>query len=149
MSEEINTAMEPLPDANYYMPGKIGFFNTMYPDAAAVNGVNFDKMTRISAEDYQSFINPPEGKYLVFDESGPRLESIPEPDYLAIAEDQKDSLLSEATTAITVWQTKLLMGRTLTAAEIEKLNAWMDYIDVLNDTDLSDAPDVRWPTKPA
>ncbi len=149
MSEEINNAMEPLPDANYYMPGKIGFFNTMYPDAAAVNGVDFDKMTRISDEDYQSFVSPPEGKYLVFDEKGPRLESIPAPDYVALAEDQRGSLLSEATTAITVWQTKLLMGRKLTTAESEKLNAWMDYIDVLNDTDLSDAPDVRWPTKPA
>ncbi|WP_312837182.1 tail fiber assembly protein [Pantoea sp.] len=106
-----------------------------------------DDLTEISDENYNEFFGPPEGYYSVFDEQGPRIEKIPEPDYVAIAEEQRDSLLAEATTAITVWQTKLLMGRKLTADETEKLNAWMDYIDVLNDTDLSDAPDVRWPTK--
>ncbi|MBE5251829.1 tail fiber assembly protein [Mixta mediterraneensis] len=108
-----------------------------------------DDLIDISDEDYDKFFNPPDGYYSVFDEQGPRLEKIPEPDYVAIAEAQRDSLLAEATTAITVWQTKLLMGRKLTTDETEKLNAWMDYIDVLNDTDLSDAPDVQWPTKPA
>ena len=108
-----------------------------------------DDLKEISDEDYSAFFNPPDGYYSVFDEQGPRLEKIPEPDYVAIAEAQRDSLLAEATTAITVWQTKLLMGRKLTTDETEKLNAWMDYIDVLNDTDLSDAPDVQWPTKPA
>nr|WP_225614395.1 tail fiber assembly protein [Pantoea sp. PNT02] len=131
------------------MPGKIGFFSSLYPEAAEANGVKFNDMVEISDEDYEAFITPPDGKYLIFDESGPRLESIPAPDYQAMSESTKKTLLDEATQAITVWQTKLLMGRKLTETEVSSLNAWMDYIDVLNDTDLSDAPDVHWPSKPA
>ncbi|MEP9063937.1 tail fiber assembly protein, partial [Enterobacter roggenkampii] len=47
-----------------------------------------------------------------------------------------------------VWQTKLLMGRTLTDSEPAKLNAWMDYIDAVQAIDTSTAPDVIWPEPP-
>lgn len=116
-----------------------------YVDAGSLPG----DLTDISDEDYAAFFNPPEGYSSVFDESGPRLEKIPEPDYKALAENDKQALLDQATQAITVWQTKLLMNRKLTEKESASLNAWMDYIDVLNDTDLSDAPDVQWPARPS
>lgn len=126
-----------------------GFYPVENLEIYELAGVLPDDLQDISAENYKEYFNPPEGFYGVFDESGPRLEKIPEPDYKALAENDKQTLVDQATQAITVWQTKLLMGRKLSDKESASLNAWMDYIDVLNDTDLSDAPDVQWPARPS
>ncbi|MCK2326609.1 tail fiber assembly protein [Escherichia coli] len=67
---------------------------------------------------------------------------------IASADAEKQNRLSYATNKIVVWQTKLLMGRTLTDSESAKLNAWMDYIDAVTATDTSTAPDVIWPELP-
>lgn len=127
------------------------FMSTDTAEAATLKqtGLSIDDFVDISDEDYQSWCNPPEGYYAVFDEKGPRIEPNPTPDYMAIAENERLLLLDSATQAITVWQTKLLMGRKLTDSEAKSLDAWIDYIDVVNDTDISDAPDVQWPKKPA
>ncbi|ORM66137.1 tail fiber assembly protein [Pantoea rwandensis] len=126
------------------------FMDTESSEASTLEqtGLSISDFVEITDENYQAWCNPPEGHYAVFDESGPRVEKNPEPDYKEMASYERQSLLSSATQAITVWQTKLLMGRKLSDAETESLNAWLDYIDVLNDTDISDAPDVQWPTKP-
>ncbi|WP_058972656.1 tail fiber assembly protein [Type-D symbiont of Plautia stali] len=105
-------------------------------------------LIEIPEADYMAWCNPPEGYYQVFDDKGPRIEVLPEPDYQAIADVNRKTLLEEATQTIIVWQTKLLMGRKLSDTETESLNAWMDYIDVLNDTNISDAPNIQWPIKP-
>ncbi|NKG32131.1 tail fiber assembly protein [Erwinia rhapontici] len=71
---------------------------------------------------------------------------------LIIAEGKKDNLLAEATQKITVWQTKLLMGRKLTSAESTSLNLLMDYIDDLEAVDTSTASStsqISWPAPPA
>lgn len=57
----------------------------------------------------------------------------------------RDGLISDAQKSITLLQTKLLMGRKLTTAESEKVNAVLDYIDLLNAVDISNAPNVNWP----
>ncbi|EQA1436295.1 tail fiber assembly protein [Escherichia coli] len=67
---------------------------------------------------------------------------------IANADAEKQNRLSYATNKIVVWQTKLLMGRTLTDSESAKLNAWMDYIDAVQAIDTSTAPDVIWPELP-
>ncbi|HCO0598054.1 TPA: tail fiber assembly protein [Escherichia coli] len=67
---------------------------------------------------------------------------------IASADAEKQNRLSYATNKIVVWQTKLLMGRTLTDSESAKLNAWMDYIDAVQAIDTSTAPDVIWPELP-
>ncbi|WP_411369715.1 tail fiber assembly protein [Citrobacter braakii] len=67
---------------------------------------------------------------------------------IASADAEKQNRLSYATNKIVVWQTKLLMGRTLTDSESAKLNAWMDYIDAVQAIDTSTAPDVIWPEPP-
>lgn len=67
---------------------------------------------------------------------------------IAIADAEKQNRLSYATNKIVVWQTKLLMGRTLTDSESAKLNAWMDYIDAVQAIDTSTAPDIEWPDMP-
>lgn len=65
------------------------------------------------------------------------------------AEQQKESFMNEATSEIVVWQTKLLVGRTLTDLEKARLNAWLDYIDELNAVDPTQVPDINWPIPPA
>ena len=67
---------------------------------------------------------------------------------IANADAEKQNRLSYATNKIVVWQTKLLMGRTLTDSESAKLNAWMDYIDAVQAIDTSTAPDINWPESP-
>lgn len=75
-------------------------------------------------------------------------EAVHEAD-VAAAEAQRQQLLAVAQQRITVWQTKMLMGRQLTEIESHQLNAWMDYIDALAAVDISTAPAVEWPTAPA
>ncbi|WP_241586401.1 tail fiber assembly protein [Rosenbergiella epipactidis] len=64
------------------------------------------------------------------------------------AEKRKSSLLDEASQAISIWQTKLLLGRKLTDSESAQLSVWLDYIDTVNAIDTSTAPDIEWPVKP-
>lgn len=68
---------------------------------------------------------------------------------IAAAEAQRQQLLVVAQQLITVWQTKLLMGRALTENESSQLNIWMDYIDALEAVDVSTAPSIEWPANPA
>ena len=108
-----------------------------------------DDLLVISDEQYADFLNPPDGFYSVFDENGLRTERIPETDYKAAAQRHRDELLDEASLKITIWQTKLLMGRKLTTDETASLNAWMDYIDAVTVIDTETAPEITWPEKPA
>lgn len=108
-----------------------------------------DDLLVISDEQYADFLNPPDWFYSVFDENGPRTERIPETDYKAAAQRHRDELLDEASLKITIWQTKLLMGRKLTTDETASLNAWMDYIDAVTVIDTETAPEITWPEKPA
>lgn len=64
------------------------------------------------------------------------------------AEQQKVSRINSAQQSISLLQTKLLMGRTLTSAEKGKINATLDYIDELDAVDTSSAPDIDWPDEP-
>lgn len=132
----------------YSIKGK-GFYSDMFPEVLNKATEDYGDLAEISKENYDDFFAPPEGYYGVFDHTGPHIEKLPEPDYSAIAEDQKRGLIEKATTAIVVWQTKLMMGRKLTAKETASLNAWMDYIDELNAVDTSTAPDITWPEAPA
>ena len=76
-------------------------------------------------------------------------ESVKSHDELvADAEADKTARINEAKSTILVWQTKLLMGRTLTVSETASLNAWVDYIDAVSAVDTSKAPDIVWPDKP-
>lgn len=61
---------------------------------------------------------------------------------------RKDSLISEVNSTIAVWQTKLLVGRKLTAAETKSLNQWLDYYDLLVAVDANTKDTVSWPSKP-
>ena len=94
----------------------------------------------------------PEGKTLGVDKNGnPAWIDIPPlsaEQQIIQAELHKQFLLDEATQRITIWQTKLLMGRKLTDDESSSLNAWMDYIDEVEKTKTDTAPDIEWPVSP-
>ncbi|HCW3069613.1 TPA: tail fiber assembly protein [Citrobacter freundii] len=64
------------------------------------------------------------------------------------AEAQRQSLIDAAMASISLIQLKLQAGRNLTQAETNRLNAVLDYIDAVEATDTSTAPDISWPPHP-
>lgn len=74
--------------------------------------------------------------------------SAPIVDYQAIAEQERGSLLGIAQNAISIWQTKLLLGR-ISSSEKASLNLWLDYIDAVSAIETSKAPDIEWPVAPS
>lgn len=95
---------------------------------------------------------PPAGKTLGSVDGNPAWVKIPEPpleQQIEAANNLRDNYLSIATNKIVVWQTKLLIGRKLTASETEQLNAWLDYIDALDLIDTSKPSGIVWPDMPS
>lgn len=64
------------------------------------------------------------------------------------AEQRKTSLLEMAQDAISIWQTKLLLGR-ISDADKASLNAWLDYIDAVQTLDVRSPEAISWPDSPA
>ncbi|EKK1986556.1 tail fiber assembly protein [Escherichia coli] len=64
------------------------------------------------------------------------------------AEIQRQSLIDDAMASISLIQLKLQSGRKLTQTETTRLNVVLDYIDAVEATDTSTAPDVIWPELP-
>ncbi|EPO0561814.1 tail fiber assembly protein [Pantoea septica] len=63
------------------------------------------------------------------------------------ADRQKSALISEANGVTQAWQTQLLLG-IITDADKALLTEWMKYIQAVQATDLTNAPDISWPVKP-
>lgn len=63
------------------------------------------------------------------------------------AEAQKQYLIAEVHTETEILRAKLALKR-IKPAELELLNAWLDYLDLLEAVDTSTAPDIDWPQKP-
>lgn len=68
-------------------------------------------------------------------------------DEIAVAEQQKQALLSEAQQQITGWQTELQLG-IISDDDKASLIIWMNYIKAVQAVDTSTAPDIQWPDKP-
>lgn len=66
---------------------------------------------------------------------------------LSDAARQKTTLISEANSVTQAWQTQLLLG-IITDADKALLTAWMKYIQAVQATDVTTAPDISWPEKP-
>ncbi|EKS6937656.1 tail fiber assembly protein [Enterobacter roggenkampii] len=62
------------------------------------------------------------------------------------AEQKKSALLSEAQSAISLWQTELQLG-IISDDDKASLITWMKYIQWLNAIDTSAAPDIEWPER--
>lgn len=63
------------------------------------------------------------------------------------AEAQKQYLIAEVHAETQMLQTKLALKR-IKPDELELLNTWLDYLDLLEAVDTSTAPDIDWPQKP-
>ncbi|HCM64376.1 MAG TPA: tail fiber assembly protein [Morganella sp. (in: Bacteria)] len=100
---------------------------------------------------YHMFINPPEGKKRTAGKDGlPTWDDIPPPtneELITEAEAKKQTLIAEVNDETQMLQTKLSLKR-IKPAELELLNAWLDYLDLLEAVDTSTAPDIDWPQKP-
>ena len=132
----------------YYSLTPKAFFRDDMPQVITDNGLTMADLVEIDEIEYNNLFNPPEGMYMVFDDTGPHLEAIPEPDYVLLATQKRDSLLSDMQSVTYSLNMKLNLGRTLSNKEKEVLNKWLDYSDALESLDLSTAPDITWPTKP-
>lgn len=64
------------------------------------------------------------------------------------AEAHRQLLIDTAMASISLIQLKLQAGRKLTEGETNRLNAVLDYIDAVEATDTSTAPDIEWPVSP-
>ncbi|MCW1829877.1 tail fiber assembly protein [Enterobacter asburiae] len=93
-------------------------------------------------------------KYRVAGEDGlPAWEPVPAPtkeQLIAIANTEKTRLIGLANANINVkqWPGKAAIGR-LKDEELALYNIWLDYLDALDSVDTSNAPNVKWPEKPA
>ena len=66
---------------------------------------------------------------------------------LDAAASEKAARVSEANGITQAWQTQLLLG-IITNADKATLTAWMKYVQAVQATDVSGAPDISWPAKP-
>ena len=64
------------------------------------------------------------------------------------AEAQRQSLIDTVMASISLIKLKLQVGRNLTQEETTRINSVLDYIDAVEATDTSTAPDIEWPEKP-
>lgn len=90
-----------------------------------------EKVTEINKEEADNITNPP-----------PTKEQL-----IAKAEYDKQALIAEVQSETQLLQTKHAMKR-IKPDELELLNAWLDYLDLLEAVDTSFAPDIDWPQKP-
>ncbi|EEQ8762644.1 tail fiber assembly protein [Escherichia coli] len=77
----------------------------------------------------------------------PPAPEIPHEEHVYQAESRKSSLLNEAYSTISIWQTELLLG-TITEESRMLLIEWLEYIKALKDVDTSTAPNIIWPESP-
>ncbi|WP_313439336.1 tail fiber assembly protein [Atlantibacter hermannii] len=122
-----------------------------YPSNIEYSSIPEDAIEVTESEFTKAMSRPAGWSFTVSDDGLVTLHEPPEltpEQIIAQAEAYKQRLLDDAQQKISVWQTKLLMGRKLTEAESARLNAWMDYIDAVTDIDTSKAPDINWPEKP-
>lgn len=93
---------------------------------------------------------PPPGKMRSAGLNGlPVWTEIPAPsreELINHAEHEKQRRIDEAMQSVSVIKLKLQAGRKLTDIETIKLNQTLDYIDAVEDTDTSTAPEINWPT---
>lgn len=125
-----------------------GFYSSLYINTAYANGFTDADLTEISWDDYNAWFNPPEGKMAVWQDGKPVLVDIPPPDYVAIATQKRNVLRAEADYAIVPLQDSVDIDEA-TDEEIALLKKWKAYRVALNRLDLSTAPDIAWPVKPA
>nr|ELR5143313.1 tail fiber assembly protein [Providencia stuartii] len=92
---------------------------------------NINVMKKMTPKEVDAYLNPPVSKEQL----------------IAKAEQQKQSLLAEANSAIAPLQDAVDLGMA-TESETAALQEWKKYRVLLNRVDTSTAPDIDWPQKP-
>lgn len=85
----------------------------------------------ISKEEAELIANPPPTKEQLIEQ----------------AEQQKQMLIAEVSAETEMLRTKLALKR-IKPDEEARLISWLDYLDELEEVDVSTAPDIIWPVKP-
>ncbi|HBC6265378.1 TPA: tail fiber assembly protein [Citrobacter braakii] len=127
------------------------FEGLFYPEDGSYESIPAGAID-VSEDEYRKAMGRAPGSTFSVDDSGiVTVIPVPEPtreQYIAQAETHKQFFLEKSRQKITVWQTKLLMGRALTDVESASLNIWMDYIDAVTAIDTGTAPNIDWPDAP-
>lgn len=136
----------------YYSPGKNGFVLEM--QKAAFLEKNDDDLIKVADAVYQEFTAGKAGMIMTPDPGKKQpMKWIPIPpptkeQLIEQAEIQKQYLIAEVNAETQLLQTKLALKR-IKPDEEALLIAWLDYLDELEAVDVSTAPDIIWPVKPA
>ncbi|AWP32198.1 tail fiber assembly protein [Pantoea eucalypti] len=114
-------------------------------------GLTLSDFNEISEEDYKNWCSPPEGYYSIFDENGPRVEKNPvktAEQHQQEAQAEKIQRLYEAANLMAPLQDAVDIGEA-TEEEEAAIKDWKKYRVAVNRIDLTKAPDITWPEKPA
>lgn len=80
--------------------------------------------------------------------SPPAASPLSKADLVNQIETEKANRIAEAKDTISIWQTKLLLGRKLLKSETERLGLWIDYIDAVSAIKFDAKKEISWPDKP-
>ncbi|EPT4026528.1 tail fiber assembly protein [Enterobacter roggenkampii] len=140
---------------NYYYSAKNNTF--VAATSTLLETSAFSDVVAVSNEIFAAFfVGEKDGKRRVAGADGfPAWEDIPQPTQeelqalaLQEAESRKVQLLAEAAEITREWQTDLLLG-IIRDEDKARLIAWRVYIKKLNELDISTAPEINWPERPA
>lgn len=132
-----------------------GFYNddekSVYEDS--INGWPNDAVA-ISDYEYQEILGgQAKGKQISINSDGKVILISPQIDWLLLAEQHRENLLSAANAATADWRTELQLD-VISEDDKPKLIKWMAYIKVLKNLDISsvnnqeDFDSVTWPEQP-
>jgi len=113
-----------------------------------------DDGVEVSDEVASEFMAPPPAgiRRIPGDEGLPAWGDVPPPTHeeaVAHAQAEKQYRIDSANDHMNgkQWPGKAVLGR-LKGEELAQYNAWLDYLDALEATDVSSAPDIAWPEQP-
>lgn len=131
--------------------------NSFYPDdllsVYEEAGTLPNDLIPVSEDVFREFTATPEpGKMRVAGSDGlPAWGDIPPPTHeelIAIAEQVRQQLLTQADAVMLDWRTELMLGE-ISDANRAKLSAWMAYKNEVKAVDVTTAPEnVNWPVPP-
>lgn len=131
--------------------------NSFYPkelEEEYKNAGNWpDSYVDVSEEEHAKFIAAlATGKSIIPSSNGyPTLTTVtiysPE-DFVRFARLERDGLANKATQTISAIQLKQMNGKELSSSEKEKLNKVLNYLEALDNVELSKAPEISWPQFP-
>lgn len=142
-------------NAYFFSASALGFFAQDLKDVYDSAGTWPDDAVSIDNDTWRQFIfTQPLGKQLGADAQGmPVWIDNPEPteeELIAAASKEKQERIEQGNFYINSrqWPSKLSLQR-LSDDEKAAFNTWLDYLDALDAVDISAAPNIHWPEKPA